>query len=65
MKDSRLENLAPSHQNVPFLMKDLFSYLKNSDEIDLIKSFVLILSKKVCFIPKWNLFILFWTEMAE
>ena len=40
IKGSQLEHLAPPHKNVPFLMKDLFSYLKNSDEIELIKSCV-------------------------
>jgi Fic family protein len=39
-KGSKLEHLAPPFDNVPFLMSDLFDYLKNSDEIELIKSCV-------------------------
>ncbi|WP_010182976.1 Fic family protein [Aquimarina agarilytica] len=39
VKGSKIEHLAPPYQNVPFLMKDLFEYLK-SDEIELIKSCV-------------------------
>jgi Fic family protein len=39
-KGSKLEHLAPSFENVPYLMKDLFEYLKKSDEIELIKSCV-------------------------
>ena len=39
VKGSRLEHLAPPFQNVPYLMKTLFNYLK-SEEIDLIKSCV-------------------------
>jgi len=39
IKGSKVEHLAPPYQNVPFLMKDLFQYLKN-DEIELIKSCV-------------------------
>jgi len=37
LKGTRLEHLAPPAENVPFLMKDLFTYLK-TDEIELIKS---------------------------
>lgn len=40
VKGSKVEHLAPPFDNVPFLMKDLFKYLKISDEIELIKSCV-------------------------
>lgn len=40
VKGSRVEHLAPPFENVPYLMKDLFEYLKKSDEIELIKSCV-------------------------
>jgi Fic family protein len=40
VKGSKVEHTAPPAQNVPFLMKDLFDYLKNTDEIELIKSCV-------------------------
>jgi Fic family protein len=40
MKGSKLEHIAPPNQNVPYLMKDLFRYLKSSKELDLIKSCV-------------------------
>ena len=40
VKGSKIEHIAPSHKNVPYLMKDLFGYIKNSDEIILIKSCV-------------------------
>ena len=40
VKGSKVEHLAPPAENVPFLMKDLFDYLKNTDEIELIKSCV-------------------------
>lgn len=40
VKGSKVEHLAPPYENVPFLMKDLFHYLKNSDEIELIKGCV-------------------------
>ena len=40
IKGSKAENLAPPYENVPFLMKDLFKYIKKSDEIELIKSCV-------------------------
>ena len=40
VKGSKVEHLAPPAQNVTYLMKDLFNYLSNSDEIDLIKSCV-------------------------
>lgn len=37
---TKLEHIAPPFKNVPYLMKDLFKYLKNSDELTLIKSCV-------------------------
>lgn len=40
VKGSEVEHSAPPFKNVPFLMKDLFEYLKNSEEIELIKSCV-------------------------
>ena len=40
VKGSKVEHLAPSFKNVPYLMKDLFQYLKTSDDIVLIKSCV-------------------------
>ena len=40
VKGSKVEHLAPPFENVPYLMKDLFEYLKKSDEIVLIKSCV-------------------------
>lgn len=40
VKASKVEHVAPPHQNVSFLMKDLFEYLKDKSEIGLIKSCV-------------------------
>lgn len=40
VKGSRVQHLAPPSQNLPGLMKDLFKYLENSEEIELIKSCV-------------------------
>ena len=40
VKGSQVEHLAPPFENIPFLMKDLFKYLKESEEIELIKSCV-------------------------
>ncbi len=40
VKGSIVEHLAPPADKVPYLMKDLFSYLKNDKEIMLIKSCV-------------------------
>ena len=40
VKGSKVEHLAPPYENVPYLMKDLFQYLKTSEEIELIKSCV-------------------------
>ncbi len=40
VKGAEVEHIAPPFENVPHLMKDLFEYLKKSDEIELIKSCV-------------------------
>lgn len=40
VKGSKVEHLAPPYENVPFLMKNLFGYLSDSEEIELIKSCV-------------------------
>jgi len=40
VKGKKVEHLAPPFENVPFLMKDLFQYLKMKDELTLIKSCV-------------------------
>ena len=40
VKGEEVEHLAPSYDNVPFLMRDLFEYLKGNDELTLIKSCV-------------------------
>lgn len=40
VKGTKVEHIAPSFENVPFLMKDLFEYLKDSEELTLIKSCV-------------------------
>ena len=40
VKGLEVAHVAPPFENVPFLMKDLFTYLKKSDEITLIKSCV-------------------------
>jgi Fic family protein len=40
IKGSKLEHVAPPYKNVPYLMTDLFNYLKASDELVLIKSCV-------------------------
>lgn len=40
VKGTKLEHLAPSYKNVPYLMKDLFEYLKDTNELTLIKSCV-------------------------
>ena len=40
VKGSEVAHVAPPFENIPFLMKDLFTYLKKSDEIALIKSCV-------------------------
>ena len=40
VKGNIIEHVAPPAENVPFLMKDLFEYLKDSEELTLIKSCV-------------------------
>jgi len=40
VKGSKVEHIAPPYENVPFLMKDLFMFLKDKSEISLIKSCV-------------------------
>ncbi|MCW3161799.1 Fic family protein [Chryseobacterium oryctis] len=40
VKGSKVEHVAPPFENVPFLMKDLFEYLKDKTELALIKSCV-------------------------
>lgn len=40
VKGSKAEHVAPPYPNVPFLMKNLFEYLKDKSEISLIKSCV-------------------------
>jgi Fic family protein len=40
VKGSKVAHIAPPYSNVPFLMKDLFEYLKDKSEIPLIKSCV-------------------------
>ena len=40
VKGSKVKHLAPPAENVSYLMKDLFKYLKDEDEITLIKSCV-------------------------
>ena len=40
VKGTKLEHVAPPYKNVPYLMKNLFEYLKKSDELTLIKSCV-------------------------
>lgn len=40
VKGTKVTNIAPPYENVPFLMNDLFDYLKNKDELTLIKSCV-------------------------
>ncbi|MCK5776137.1 MAG: Fic family protein, partial [Bacteroidales bacterium] len=40
VKGTKVEHLAPPFGNVPYLMKDLFKYLKSQDELVLIKSCV-------------------------
>ena len=37
VKGTKLEHLAPPYKNLPYLMKDLFKYLKDPDELTLIK----------------------------
>ncbi len=40
VKGTIVEHIAPPFENVPYLMKDLFKYLKDSNELTLIKSCV-------------------------
>jgi Fic family protein len=40
VKGTKIEHIAPPYENVPFLMGDLFNYLKDKTEITLIKSCV-------------------------
>jgi Fic family protein len=40
VKGDNIEHVAPPFQNVPYLMKDLFKYLKDDQELTLIKSCV-------------------------
>jgi len=40
VKGTKVEHIAPPHENVPHLMKELFEYIKDSDELTLIKSCV-------------------------
>ncbi|MFN5418096.1 MAG: Fic family protein [Flavobacteriia bacterium] len=40
VKGENVEHIAPPFENVPFLMKDLFKYLKDDQELTLIKSCV-------------------------
>jgi Fic family protein len=40
VKGTKVEHIAPPHENVPFLMNDLFEYLKDEEELTLIKSCV-------------------------
>ena len=40
VKGTKVEHIAPAHENVPYLMKDLLEYLKDPDELTIIKSCV-------------------------
>lgn len=40
VKGNKVEHIAPPFENVPFLMKDLFEYLKDPEELILLKSCV-------------------------
>ena len=40
VQGKKIAHLAPPSENVPYLMKDLFNYLKSSDDLTLIKSCV-------------------------
>ncbi|TRX38283.1 Fic family protein [Flavobacterium restrictum] len=40
VKGTKMEHMAPPFENVPYQMKNLFHYLKDSDELTLIKSCV-------------------------
>jgi len=40
LKGSKVEHIAPPSENIPYLMKELFYYLKDNSELSLIKSCV-------------------------
>ncbi len=40
VKGNKVKHIAPPYGNIPFLMKDLFKYLKDKNELNLIKSCV-------------------------
>jgi Fic family protein len=40
VKGNQVKHVAPPYENVPFLMKDLFEYVKDTEELTLIKSCV-------------------------
>ncbi len=40
VKGDKIEHIAPPYKNVPYLMKELFKYLKDESELSLIKSCV-------------------------
>ena len=40
VKGTKVAHIAPPYENVPYLMKDLFKYLKDESELNLIKSCV-------------------------
>jgi len=40
VEGSKITQVTPPFENLPYLMKDLFEYLSKSDEIELIKSWV-------------------------
>ncbi len=40
LKGTKVEHIAPPYENVPYLMKDLFKYLNDKSELNLIKSCV-------------------------
>jgi Fic family protein len=40
VKRANVQHIAPPHKNVPYLMRDLFEYLKDDSELTLIKSCV-------------------------
>ncbi len=40
VKGSKLKHMAPSHEHVPYLMKNLFQYLSDKNELTIIKSCV-------------------------
>ncbi len=40
VKGTKVAHIAPPYENVPYLMKNLFKYIKNKEELSLIKSCV-------------------------